>query len=401
MGLFPHAGSDPPHQKRPLGGREGNKQSSQGSDRLDDRENNRRLVIKRLAALLLAAALLVPTASSTVTTAQAAPKGTIVQTYEKLPAFAVDMAWAPGTKTIFYTEKDTGKIRVIRNGVLQPGACRNLRVDSVGEQGALGIVLDPDYATNGYLYVYYSSVGQNDNRIARFKVVNDECVDMTVIFRGIPDYIIHNGGQLEFMGGFLFVTAGDAGKQEKAQDKNSLAGKVLRLNPDGSIPEDNPYEFPTGHPAVWSFGHRNGFGLATRGATDQLFESENGPGCDDELNKIDPAANYGWGDNNDYECGSGLGLDPVDPLRAWTPTIAPTDLAWYEGKLDAFDGTLLMSDYNDGNIHSFELNETGTAITDESIVHETSTSLMDVAKGPGGWVYFLTPGAIRRIRNAP
>ena len=69
--------------------------------------------------------------------------------------------------------------------------------------------------------------------------------------------------------------------------------------------------------------------------------------------------------------------------------------------MDAFDQTLLMADYNDGNIHRFELNETGTAITDESIVHETNTSVMDVAKGPGGWVYFLTPGAIRRIRNAP
>src|SRR5688572_33068803 len=91
----------------------------------------RRFFIKRLAALVLAAALLVPTASSTVTAAaaQAAPKGTIVQTYEKLPDFPVDMAWVPGTKTLFYTEKNTGKIRVVRDGALLAEPCRNLRVD--------------------------------------------------------------------------------------------------------------------------------------------------------------------------------------------------------------------------------------------------------------------------------
>ena len=167
-----------------------------------------------------------------------APKGTIVQTYEELPAFPVDMAWAPGTKTIFYTEKDTGKIRVIRNGVLQPLPCRNLRVDSDGEQGALGIVLDPDYATNGYLYVYYSSDGPNDNRVARFKVVNYECTQKTTIFDSIPDYIIHNGGQLEFMDGHLFVTTGDAGSpggcpEQRLARRQDPATQPRRLHPRG------------------------------------------------------------------------------------------------------------------------------------------------------------------------
>lgn len=354
-------------------------------------------IIKRVAAISLVAALLISLTSAPVS---AAPEGTIVQTYEKLPEFPVDMAWVPGTETIYYTEKDTGKIRVLRRGTLLARACRNLSVNYGGEQGALGIALHPDFANNKFLYVYFSSKPGGDNRIARFTVVRRKCTNMRVIFDGIPDKVVHNGGQLEFQDGHLFVTTGDAENPAASQNQRSLAGKVLRLKPNGSIPDDNPFQFPTGHPAVWSYGHRNGFGLAARPNTGQLFQSENGPGCDDELNAIVAGANYGWG--ADYDCdGPAVGINPVPPLRSWSPTIAPTDMTWYEGRVDALRGGLLMSDYNDGNIHRFTLNKAGTAIIDESIVHDTNTSLMDVEKGPGGWVYFLTPGAIRRIREVP
>ena len=310
------------------------------------------------------------------------------------------MAWVPGTNTIFYTEKNTGKIRVVKAGQLKRTVCADLPVDNDGEQGGLGIVLHPDYATNHFLYVYFSSRGAQDNRIARFEVVDDRCTNKTIIFSGIPDYFIHNGGQLEFVDGYLFVTTGDAGNQGSAQNLNTLAGKVLRLNPDGSIPEDNPFPFPSGHPAVWSYGHRNGFGLAARADTSQLFQSENGPGCDDEVNIILEGENYGWGQN--YPCsGPGVGTTPTAALREWTPTIAPTDLTWYRGRLDVLHDTLLMGDYNDGSIHRFELNEDGTDITDESIVHVASRGVLDVARGPRGWLYFLTPSAIKRIKEVP
>ena len=310
------------------------------------------------------------------------------------------MAWVPGTKTVYYTEKNTGKIRVLHRGRLLAEACRNLSVNNSGERGALGITLHPDFADNKFIYVYFSSKPGGDNRIARFTVVGRKCTNMTLILDGIPDYVIHNGGQLEFQNGYLFVTTGDAGNQAAAQNRNSLAGKVLRLNPDGSIPEGNPFTFPPDHPAVWSYGHRNGFGLASRPNTGQLFQSENGPGCDDEVNAIVAGANYGWGPN--YDCdGPQVGADPVRPLRSWTPTIAPTDMTWYEGRINRLDGTLLMSDYNEGDLHSWELNAAGTELTEEYRFHETNSSLMDVAKGPGGWVYFLTSTAIKRIRETP
>lgn len=328
-----------------------------------------------------------------------APKGTIVQTVEDDLAFPVDMAWVQGTRRIFFTEQNTGKIRELHRGELRPAPCINLRVDPSGEQGLLGIALDPDFETNHFLYVYFSSKGADDNRVARFEVVDHVCTDKTFLLVGIPDADVHNGGQLEFMDGYLFISTGDVANQANAQNLNSLAGKILRINPNGTIPEDNPYEFPPNHPAVWSYGHRNTFGLAARGDTGQLLQSENGPGCDDEVNIILPGENYGWGPG--YNCSAGVGVTPRPPLREWTPTIAPTDVVFYEGPLDALDGTLLMGDYNDGRIHRFELSKDGMAITDESIAHDINGSIIDVAKGPGGWVYYLTATAIKRIREIP
>lgn len=360
-----------------------------------NRITNRRHDIKRALLFALTALLLIPAVP-----APGAPKGTIVQTVENGLAFPVDMAWVQGTGTVFFTEKNSGKLREMHRGTLRPVPCINLRVDSSGEQGLLGIVLDPDYSTNHFLYVYFSSKGADDNRVARFEVVDHVCTDKTVLLDGIPDNSIHNGGQLEFVDGYLFISTGDAANPNFAQNLNSLAGKILRINSDGTIPEDNPYDFPAAHPAVWSYGHRNTFGLAARGDTGQLLQSENGPGCDDEVNIILPGENYGWGPS--YSCaGPGVGVDPMPPLREWTPTIAPTDVVFYEGRLDALDGTLLMGDYNRGRIHRFELSKDGLDITDESIAHNEGGSIIDVAKGPGGWVYYLTETTIKRIKEIP
>lgn len=357
-------------------------------------QHNRRREIKRVVFSALAALLLVPTVP-----APASPEGSVVQTVKGGLNFPVDMTWVPGTGTIFFTEQDTGKIRELNRGELRPAACVNLKVDPSGEQGLLGISLDPNYSTNHYLYVYFSSKGAQDNRVARFEVVEHVCTDKTFLLEGIPDNTIHNGGQLEFVDGYLFVSTGDVANASNSQNLNSLAGKILRINSDGTIPEDNP-ALPAAHPAVWSYGHRNTFGLAARSDTGQLLQSENGPGCDDEVNIILPGENYGWGPG--YNCtGPAVGVDPMPPLREWTPTIAPTDVVFYEGRLDALDGTLLMGDYNRGRIHRFELSKDGMDITDESIVHNDDGAIIDVAKGPGGWVYYLTETAIKRIKEVP
>ena len=331
------------------------------------------------------------------------PEGLRVQTYEESLKFPIDMAWVEGTGKLFVTEKATGKIQVIVRGRLRPTPCRNLRVESNGESGALGIALDPDYAANHYLYVYYSTPRpQADNRVVRFTVQKNLCTEKQVIISGIPWGGRHNGGQLEFMDGYLFVSTGEISQPELAQDVDSLAGKILRLFPNGDIPADNPFESEGSPTPVWSYGHRNAFGLAVKPDSSQLYESENGQWCQDELNLIQPGANYGWGPDFPDDCKSlGDGENPVQPIQHWTPPIAPTDLTWYDGRLEPFDDSLLMGDYNTGKIRRFVLSADGQEVDSVHALYNGRAAIVDVHEGPGGWLYFLTPGAIKRIVEDP
>jgi glucose/arabinose dehydrogenase len=325
------------------------------------------------------------------------PRGTKVQTFQRVPYFPVDMAWVPGSRTIFFTEKNTGKIRIIRRGRLLGAACVDLEVDSQGERGALGLTLHPDYEDNHRLYVYYTKASPLENRVERFTVRDNRCRDRRVIVRGIDASSsgYHNGGQLEFVGRKLFVTTGESHDPARAQDRDNRSGKVLRVRADGSIPKSNPFNRPGDRNPVWTLGHRNPFGLAQKPGTRRLYETENGPDCDDELNRIRKGRNYGWGPG--YRCGTaGVGRNPKRPLRRWTPPIVPTDPWWYRGRMRRLSGDLYMGDFRDGRLHRFELNGKGSRVVGHSVV-TTAGAIVDVSKGPGRWLYFMTPSAILRI----
>jgi aldose sugar dehydrogenase len=334
-------------------------------------------------ALLMSAALLMPSPTAT-----ALPPGTKIQLYKGGLNNAVDFAWVPGTKKFFYTEKNTGRIRVMVRGRILATPCRDLAVYNVGESGALGIILHPRFKDNHLLYVYFSALNPRENRVMRFKVVDNRCINRKLIAAGLGssnDY--HQGGQLEFMGGKLFVSVGEAHNPSNAQDTSNPLGKVLRLNPDGSVPSGNPF----GN-RIWSYGHRNGFGLAVRHDKGWLFESENGPNCDDELNRIVKGGNYGW--SQLYQCGTSPGRDP---LFRWGSTIAPTDMWWYRGRMNSLSNRLYMTDHNTGRLHKFRLNSTGTRVIGHAIVANLNDNLWDVTKGPRGWLYVSSPSAIYRI----
>ncbi len=322
--------------------------------------------------------------------AAALPKGHKVQTYKGGLSFPIDMAWVDGTKKIFFTEKNTGKIRILKGKRLLDRACVKLDVRSDGESGLLGLTLHPRFKKNHLLYVYWTDDSPVQNRVTRFKVVNDRCTNKKTIIKGIRyggGY--HNGGQLEFSKGKLFVSVGEAHDPAAAQDTEGRLGKILRLTADGSVPNGNPF-----NNEVWSYGHRNPFGLASRPGTSLLYETENGPSCDDELNLIRKGRNYGWGSN--YQCGtSGVGSDPKGPLRRYGSVIVPTDLWWYSGRLDMLNNELLMGDFH-GDLHAFKFKNNGTAVKKERIVYRTS-GITDVSKGPGGWPYFMTTDGIFRI----
>ncbi|OGO22321.1 MAG: hypothetical protein A2Z28_02040 [Chloroflexi bacterium RBG_16_51_9] len=227
-------------------------------------------------------------------------------------------------KSIIFTERP-GRIRLIdSNGALLTEPLLTVTdVAPRGEGGLLGIAVHPDFRENGFIYVYHTYQAQTGlaNRVVRYRLEGKNLLLNQVILDGIPASNIHDGGRLKFgPDGMLYITAGDASQPNLAQDKNSLAGKILRVKDDGSIPPDNP--FP-GSP-VYSYGHRNPQGLAwdDRG---RLWETEHGSSTRDELNLIVPGNNYGWPVIRGDETADGM-VNPV--LHSGDDTWAPSGLAF-------------------------------------------------------------------------
>ena len=311
-----------------------------------------------------------------------------MQTYQGNLDFPIDMAWARGTKKIFFTEKNSGRVRIMKGRNLLSRPCVDLPVNSDGERGALGIALHPRFKRNHFLYVYYTNASPVMNRVDRYKVRNNRCRRRKNIAKIPSPSTIHNGGQIEFAKGKLYISTGDGGDAANSQNRSSKLGKILRLTAKGRVPSGNPF----GN-AVWSYGHRNPFGLAHKPGTKRVYETENGPQCDDELNVILKSRNYGWGPG--YGCGSaGVGLNPKPPEVRWGNVIVPTDLGWYSGRLKSLRG-LLGGDYH-GGLHRFPLNDRGTRVRRDQVIHRDS-GILDVAEGPGRWLYFLTNNSIKRV----
>ncbi len=197
-----------------------------------------------------------------------------------------------------------------------------------GEGGLLGIVASPTFEDDQLIYAYVTT--NIDNRVITMELGDDVLRNPMPILTGIPDESYHDGGRLLFgPDGMLYVTTGDAGVPENAQDLSSLSGKILRVNADGSVPDDNPF---AGSP-VWSYGHRNVQGLAFDD-DGRLWASEFGSSAYDELNLIEPGANYGWpeveGVGGEVSETSGF----VDPQVTWpTSEASPSGLAWLGGVL--------------------------------------------------------------------
>lgn len=328
------------------------------------------------------------------------PQGVEVSTYKRGLNFPVDMAWVKGTKRIFFTEKNSGKIRVLDGRNLRARACTDLPVNSDGERGTLGIALHPNFKQNHWLYVYWTKRSPLENRVTRFTVTNGRCRNPKHVVKGISAASggYHNGGQIEFVGNKLFVAVGDQHEPANAQRKDNRLGKILRYNANGSIPRGNPFSGAGGRNPVWTYGHRNPFGLAHKPGTKQIFSTENGPNCDDELNVIKKGRNYGWGPG--YICGTaGVGPNPKRPLKRWGNIVVPTDPWFYKGRIKALSGALFVGEYSSGKLHKYVLNKRGTRIRRHSVPIDNPDGILDVSKGPGGWLYFLTNSSIRRIHR--
>lgn len=347
--------------------------------------------------VLAAVLLLIQVGAPAVLPAQALPRNLGLRTYEGNLNFPVDMAWERHSKRIFFTEKFTGKIRVVIDGELRRRACADLDVNTAGERGALGLALHPRFRRTHFLYVYYTNRAPLENRVTRFRVIHNRCRRPRHIIRGIPSpTTVHQGGQLEFMNGKLFVSVGDGGNAANAQSLDTRLGKILRYRANGSIPRGNPFSTRSRRSPIWTYGHRNPFGLDHRPGGTKLYSSENGPECDDELNRIIKGRNYGWGPG--YRCGTrGVGRRPMRPLFRWSNTVAPTDITWYEGRIRSLSGSLYVGDFNNHHLHRFLFNRRGTRIRGHRTLLRSPRQISSTTKGPGGDLYFSTMIAIKRI----
>jgi glucose/arabinose dehydrogenase len=266
-----------------------------------------------------------------------------------------------------------------------------------GEGGLMGIAFHPDFAHEPYVYAAhtYATLGRTRNRLVRMRWNGQSLGEATVLLDGLPGGGIHNGSRVVVgPDRMLYMTTGDAGSSDNAQDKSSLGGKILRLTLDGRPAPGNPFGT-----AVWSYGHRNPQGLVFHPVTGVLYETEHGPGDNDEVNIIRSGGNYGWPDVHgfcDDDVGSERGFcqrnNVIEPLVAWTPTIAISGADLYlSDRIPGWRGSLLATSLAGRTLYRLPLSADGTRITArEPLLAGRYGRLRDVLVAPNGDVYLAT-----------
>jgi glucose/arabinose dehydrogenase len=287
------------------------------------------------------------------------------------------LAFAPDGR-VFVSERETGRILELAGG--EAREIQRLSVQAVSEAGLLGLAVSPDWETDELLYAYFTSP-QGDNRIVRFRPGSAP----EPVLTGIPAARVHDGGRLAFgPDGMLYATTGDATVSGSAQDVRSLGGKILRMTPDGQPPPDNP--FPGS--LVYSYGHRNVQGIAWT-ADGGLYITEYGPDRDDEINRIQPGANYGWPLVTGQAQREGL----TDPLFVVPDT---GDASWsgaailVGGAIPQWEGDLFAAGLRGERLYRFDLAPDGGIAGAEQLLVGEHGRLRDAVQAPDGSLWLLT-----------
>ncbi|MCH8683916.1 PQQ-dependent sugar dehydrogenase [Pedomonas mirosovicensis] len=325
------------------------------------------------------------------------------------------LAFLPDGRMIV-TEKP-GRIRIVsKDGKLSQPVASVPEVDDRRQGGLLGIALDPKFAENRLIYFAFSEPrgdAGNGTSVARAKLVEEggapRLEGLQVIFRQMPTIksSAHFGGRVVFApDGTLFVTLGERYSQkEKAQTLDNLLGKLVRINPDGSVPKDNPFVGkPGARPEIWSYGHRNIQGAAINPTTGKIWTVEHGAKGGDEINIPEPGKNYGWPvitwgvDYSGAKIGEGTHKEGMEqPIHYWNPSIATSGLAFYTGTLfpewkgDVFVGGLA------GQMLAHVDVEGNKVVGWEPLLQDLGERIRDVVQGPDGALYLLTDNVEGRV----
>lgn len=292
---------------------------------------------------------------------------------------------------MFFSERP-GRVRVIQNGRLLEAPALQLPDVVLGvKMGLLGLAVHPGFATNHWLYAAYNytnSGGEFRLRLVRFEEQANQLTHPFTLIENIPAFLNHTGCRLRFgPDGLLYITTGDANRPPSAQSLGELSGKILRLNPDGSIPQDNPFvNHPGARPEIWSYGHRNSQGLDFQLGTGILFAAEHGPDNGDEVNLISRGENYGWPVIHHRQKNDTM----HSPWLEFTPSIGPAGLLIYRGNaFPEFKGNLLVGCLRGEGILRVQLDGTN-AVNSERWLHHQFGRIRDVVEGPDGFIYFTT-----------
>lgn len=305
------------------------------------------------------------------------------------------IAFAPDNRIIF-TERP-GRVRVIENGRLRPEPLSVISdVEPRSESGLMGLTLHPQFNSNRWLYLAYAynQGGQQFVRVVRYRETGRELTERALIIEEILAAPNHAGCRLRFgPDGKLYITTGDATDRNLAQKMDSLSGKTLRLNDDGTVPADNPFVNQKGaRPEIWTTGHRNAQGLDWQPGTNLMFQTEHGPsgfdgpGGGDEVNIVERGKNYGWPTIHHKETGSGLEA----PLLEYTPAVAPASGMFYRGAMfPQFRGNFFFGNLRGQTIIRVVL-DGRRVVSQERLLDKQYGRIRDIAEGPDGAIYFST-----------
>jgi len=290
--------------------------------------------------------------------------------------WAIDFA----NDKIFVTEK-VGRIRVIESGVLLENPLATLRTANVFDGGLLGIAVHPAFDKNHFIYIYYTyeKDGTLWNKILRITESDNKLDAAKTIFDNMPGSVYNNGGIIKFgPDGKLYVGTGSVSDSSHgSQDIESLEGKILRLNDDGTIPDDNPFS----DSPVFSFGHMNpkGLGWDNEG---NLFVTEMGPSKNDEINLVQPGGNYGW---PEQECSGNEEF--IDPIVCYDPAIEPGGIVFYYGDKIKLDNPLVLASLRASQLFNLEIDD---EVKSQTSILSGMGRIRDVAIGPDDHLYLIT-----------